>query len=73
MIFRYARVESADQMPAADERCIDVALLDMNDGWPNLGHDSLVHAVMDSACDLIPALEGTGLRVRVLSYDVRRG
>jgi hypothetical protein len=28
---------------------------------------------MDAACDLIPALEGTGLRVRVVSYDVRRG
>jgi hypothetical protein len=44
----------------------------MNHGWPNLGHDSLVHAVMDSACEAIEALEEADLRVRVLSYDVRR-
>jgi hypothetical protein len=50
-----------------------VAVLDMNHGWPNLGHDSLVHAVQDAVCDLIPDLERTGLVVRVLSYDVRRG
>jgi hypothetical protein len=52
---------------------VDVPVLDMNHGWPNLGHDSLVHAVMDAACAAIDALEGSGLRVRVLSYDVRRG
>jgi hypothetical protein len=44
----------------------------MNHGWPNLGHDSLVHAVQDAGCDLLPVHEQTGLCVRVLSYDVRR-
>ena len=44
----------------------------MNHGWPNLGHDSLVHAVQDAACDLTPRLQASGLRVRALSYDVRR-
>ena len=72
-VFLYSRVEAPQDLPPRDDRVVDVAVLDMNHGWPNLGHDSLVHAVMDSACDLIPALEGTGLRVRVLSYDVRRG
>jgi len=70
--FRYARVESRDHLPPADERIVDVAVLDMNHGWPNLGHDSLVHAVQDAACDLREVYEETGLAVRVLSYDVRR-
>ena len=70
--FEYARVEGATDVPPFDERLIDVAVLDMNHGWPNLGHDSLVHAVQDAACDLIPRLGGSGLRVRAISYDVRR-
>jgi hypothetical protein len=72
-VFRYARVEAPDEVPAPDPLAVDVAVLDMNHGWPNLGHDSLVHAVLDAGCDLLGALEGTGIHVRVLSYDVRRG
>ncbi len=45
----------------------------MNHGWPNLGHDSLVHAVLDASCDLLDALRSAGLHLRVLSFDVRRG
>jgi hypothetical protein len=71
-IFEYVRVERPGDVPEPDPRAIDVAVLDMNHGWPNLGHDSLVHAVMDAACDAIEALEGAGLRVRALSFDVRR-
>jgi hypothetical protein len=71
-VFEYVRVERPEDEPAEDPRVIDVAVLDMNHGWPNLGHDSLVHAVLDAACEAIPALEDAGLRVRVLSYDVRR-
>ncbi|HVR71436.1 MAG TPA: hypothetical protein VMT87_11390 [Vicinamibacteria bacterium] len=70
--FDYARVEAPSDVPPADPRVVDVAVLDMNHGWPNLGHDSLVHAVQDAACDLISHLRGTGLRVRAISYDVRR-
>jgi hypothetical protein len=69
----FLRIEQPDDAPAADARCVDVAVLDMNHGWPNLGHDSLVHAVQDAACDLLPVLEAAGLKVRVLSFDVRRG
>ena len=72
-VFLYSRVEKPADLPARDDRVIDVAILDMNHGAPNLGHDSIVHAVMDAACDLIPALEGTDLRVRAVSFDVRRG
>jgi hypothetical protein len=70
--FEYVRVERPGDVPAADPRAIDVAVLDMNHGWPNLGHDSLVHAVMDATCEAIEVLEEGGLRVRVLSFDVRR-
>src|SRR5690606_13869701 len=51
---------------------LDVAVLDMNHGWPNLGHDSVVHSLRHIACDLLEALEQAGLRLRVTSYDVRR-
>ena len=71
-VFEYRRVEHPDQLPPADEREIDVAVLDMNHGWPNLGHDSLVHLVQDASCDLRGALEQSGLRLRALSFDVRR-
>lgn len=71
-VFRYVRVERPEDVPAADPLAVDVAVLDMNHGWPNLGHDSLVHAVLDAACDLIDALDGSGLHVRAISYDVRR-
>jgi len=70
-VFRYVRVENAAQLPPPDERAVDVAVLDMNYGWPNLGHDSLVHAVLDASCDLRELLEEAGLYLRVLSFDVR--
>ena len=69
----FVRVLRPDDVPPADPRCVDVAVLDMNHGWPNLGHDSLVHTVQDAACDVLPELDASGLRVRVLSFDVRRG
>ena len=71
-IFDYVRVEKDSDLPAAEPRTLDVAVLDMNHGWPNLGHDSLVHAVMDASCEVTAELEAAGLRVRLLSFDVRR-
>lgn len=71
-VFEYVRVERPEDLPAADPRAIEVAVLDMNHGWPNLGHDSLVHAVLEACCEAIATLEAAGLRVRVVSYDVRR-
>jgi hypothetical protein len=70
-VFSYVRVERPGDVPPPHERIIDVPVLDMNDGWPNLGHDSLVHAVLDAGCDLLEPLAGTGLQIRALSYDVR--
>jgi hypothetical protein len=71
-VFDYARVEAASDLPPPDPLSVDVAVLDMNHGWPNLGHDSLVHAVEDAACDLMGRLGTSGLRVRAISFDVRR-
>lgn len=68
--FAFARVEHPRDLPPAEDRVLDVAVLDMNHGWPNLGHDLLVHAVQDAACDLVRA--EPRLRVRVLSFEVRR-
>ena len=70
--YDYVRVESPADLPPLDEATIDIAILDMNHGWPNLGHDSIVHAVQDAACDLAPVLEPTGLRIRALSFEVRQ-
>ena len=70
--FDYVRVERPEDLPPADPQIVDVAVLDMNHGWPNLGHDSLVHGLLDVACELLPVAEETGVRVRALSFDVRR-
>ena len=50
---------------------IDVVALDMNKGWPNIGFDSILFAVRDAVCDFAALLENAGLRVRVLTVDVR--
>lgn len=71
--FRYARVGRGDRPPAADDRTIDIALLDMHHGWPNLGHDALLHMVQTAVCDVRGNLAKAGLSLRVISYDIRRG
>jgi len=71
--FQFARVEQGRHVPQADSRVIDVAMLDMHHGWPNLGHEALVHVVQNAVCDMREPLLRAGLNVRVISYDVRRG
>ena len=70
-IFQAVRIERPEDLPPSDPRILDVAILDMNHNWPNLGHDSLVKAVGEIVLDLEPFLEQAGLAARVLSYDVR--
>ena len=70
--FEYVRVERPEDLPAADPSRIDIAVLDMNHGWPNLGHDCLVHGLLDAACELLPIALETGVRIRAVSFDVRR-
>ncbi len=68
--FEYVRVD--DSAPAADANRLDVAVLDMNHAWPNVGHNAVVHAILDAAEQLRGALVGAGVKIRTLSYDVRR-
>lgn len=69
--FEYVRLDDDSLPPAASDR-IDVALLDMNHSWPNVGHDALVHVILEAAEPLRPELIHRGAKVRVLSFDVRR-
>lgn len=70
--FRFARVEQGGEVPTADPHVVDVALLDMHHGWPNLGHEALADVIQSAVCDLGEPLARMGLSVRVISYDVRR-
>jgi hypothetical protein len=65
--FEYVRVNGSVPPPQRDR--VDVALLDMNHLWPNLGHDALVHIVLETADSLRAQLGDR--KVRVLSFDVR--
>ncbi len=69
---RYFRIERAQDVPAPDPRAVDVAVLDMNHGWPNLGHDSLVHAILEGDPERLAGERAGGVHTRVLSFDVRR-
>lgn len=71
--FAFARVEGGDPLPPLDAATVSLAVLDMHHGWPNLGHDAIVYGVQNIVCDLTPALRAAGMRVEVVSYDVRRG
>lgn len=72
-LFERVRVAGVDAVPPAGGRIVDVAVLDMNHGWRNVGHDAVLAAVQEVACDLADPLQEAGLQVRVLTYDVRRG
>ena len=69
--FSYARVEHAEDLPAREDRTIDVALLDMNAGYANVGHDAIVEIVRDVATELEDELISRNLGLRVISYAVR--
>lgn len=72
-VFSVVPVSRPGAAPPPDPRTIDVAVLDMHHGWPNLGHDAIVHAMRNAVCDLAAPLRQAGVTFRVLSYDVRRG
>ena len=69
--FSTVRLARVEDKPAASDRVIDVALLDMNHEFPNLGHDSVVQTIACIAGMLAPVLEPAGMAVRVVSYPVR--
>lgn len=69
--FEYVRLDDSS-VPASRHDCIDVAMLDMNHHWPNVGHDALVHAVLEAAEGLREKILRARKKVRVISFDVRR-
>ena len=72
-LFHAVRILQPAHIPPAQQRILDLALLDMNYGWPNLGHDSIVRSLAELTHELEPLLTAARLKVRVLSYDVRAG
>jgi hypothetical protein len=72
MASRFELLRLTDSVPPPRPDRIDVALLDMNHSWPNVGHDALVNAVREAAGGLGEELDRQGAKVRVLSFDVRR-
>jgi hypothetical protein len=72
-VFEYVRVEREAERPADDPSAVDVVILDMNHGWPNIGHDAIVMGIQTMACEIREELLAAGLHVRAVSYDVRRG
>ena len=68
--FEYVRVEGP--VPAEDPQILDVAILDMNHSWPNLGHDSIVQIIREASDRMQGMLKRSGLKTRVLSFDVRQ-
>jgi hypothetical protein len=72
-VFERSRLAPGEPLPPRDPNVIDVAVLDMNHGWPNVGHEGVVSAYQDATCAMASSLIASRLRVRALSFDVRRG
>ena len=45
--FTYVRADKAGDLPIAEPGSVDVFVLDMNHGWPNIGHDADRHGGAD--------------------------
>lgn len=71
-IFEHVRLAPGASLPQRDPNILDVAILDMNHGWPNVGHEGVVSAFQDATCELSIPLATAGVRVRAISFDVRR-
>ena len=72
-VFDVVRARRPGDVPSSEPHLIDVAVLDMHHGWPNLGHDAILHAMQNAVCDISGQLTKTQIGFRVLSYDIRRG
>jgi len=71
-VFEHVRLAPGAPLPDRDPNIVDVAVLDMNHGWPNVGHEGVVAAFKEAACELSTPLAGAGLSIRAISFDVRR-
>ena len=68
----FESVRAGDSAPGVAADRIDVAVLDMNHSWPNVGHDSVVRAIREAAAASQALLRESGVKVRAISFDVRR-
>lgn len=68
----YVRVNDGADEPPPEKDVVDVAVLDMHHGYPNLGHASIVESLLNYAHDARETRPGSP-GVRVVSYDVRLG
>ena len=68
--FEYVRADGST--PPGERDRLDIAVLDMNHSWPNLGHDGVIRAILGAAERSREALVAAGVKVRAISYDVRR-
>ena len=71
-IFSYHKARPGEALPRPEEGIVDVAVLDMHHGYPNLGHNSIVQAVREASCDFESEIRKAHLKVRVFSFDVRQ-
>jgi hypothetical protein len=69
----YVRVDAPGEEPPAEAGTLDVAVLDMHHGYPNLGHHSIVETILNIAHGERQVMTGRAPAVRVISYDVRGG
>lgn len=70
-VFAVVRARRPEDVPRPDDRIVDVAVLDMNHDWPNLGHDSIVGTVGRVTGMLQAVLAPAGMGVRIVSFPVR--
>ena len=70
--FEFHRIEDTAAPLSGEPGAVDIALLDMNHGWHNLGHDAIVRNIEEMVLRLDPHLTEAGLRVRLFSFDVRK-
>ena len=71
-VFEHVRLAPGASLPTRNSRVLDVAILDMNHGWPNVGHDGVVSAFREATCELSSELASAQLSIRAISFDVRR-
>ncbi len=69
----FVRVDHAEDEPPENAGTIDIGVLDMHHGWPNLGHESIVETLLQLAREERRNHGEGSPAVRVISYDVRQG
>jgi hypothetical protein len=69
----FSRAEAPGDEPPPVPGVVDVAVLDMHHGYPNLGHASIVESLLNWGHEERMKRAGRAPGFRVISYDVRCG